>query len=300
MLKASKMEQHSLFIRDGEHHLHLRHIYNVRGGAPVLMIHGAIENGKIFYTESGKGLGCYLAECGFDVYVADMRGRGKSTPAIATQHDHDQHDQITRDLPMMVDFIQRETCQNLHMIGHSWGGVLMASAMVRFPQMLEKLRTQVCFGTKRSVSAKNIERLFKIELVWKRFALFVAKQKGYLPAKDYKIGSDDETLGSLFQSIQWVKQSHWIDPKDGFDYGRAAQTTVWPPTWHFAASKDHALGHPQDIQRFIDETGNQDANYTLLGVNNGNKLDYDHINMLTHPNAREDHFPVLVEWLRRY
>ena len=73
------MQQQSLFIKDGRHQLHIRRIAVQQGGTPVLMLHvGTIENGKIFYTESGKGLACYLAEQGFDVFVADFRGKGKS------------------------------------------------------------------------------------------------------------------------------------------------------------------------------------------------------------------------------
>lgn len=49
--------QQSLFVPCGEHRLHVRHIQpGVAVHAdPILMVHGAIENGRIFYTESGKG-----------------------------------------------------------------------------------------------------------------------------------------------------------------------------------------------------------------------------------------------------
>ena len=294
------LSQASLFIPDGHHQLHLRHIHATQDGEPVLMIHGAIENGKIFYTESGKGLGCFLAEQGFDVYVADMRGRGKSTPSIAEDPNHDQNDQITRDIPMMINFIAQRTGKKVHVICHSWGGVLTASVLARYPEITEKVRSQVCFGTKRTVSAKNFERLFKVELVWKRFSPFIAKRKGYLPGRQYKIGSDDETFGSLTQSVHWVKHTPWTDLKDGFDYAAAATKTNWPPTWHIAAINDYALGHPVDIQRFITETGDTNVLFTVLAKQNGNAMDYDHINMLTHPAAREDHFPDVVAWLKNH
>ena len=76
------MQQESIFIANDGQQLHLRHIWTKPGGVPIFMLHGLIENGLIFYTEKGKGLACYLAEQGFDVYVADLRGRGKSTPMI--------------------------------------------------------------------------------------------------------------------------------------------------------------------------------------------------------------------------
>jgi len=56
--------QESVFIKLGDHQtLHLRRIANQQPSGPVvLLIHGAVENGKIFYTHSNKGLAPFLAE----------------------------------------------------------------------------------------------------------------------------------------------------------------------------------------------------------------------------------------------
>ena len=81
MVNQIQLRQRSRYLNDGDHQLHIRHIYCEGGeqGQPVLMVHGAIENGRIFYNEKGKGFGCYLAQQGFDVYVIDLRGRGHYT-----------------------------------------------------------------------------------------------------------------------------------------------------------------------------------------------------------------------------
>ena len=46
----------------------------------VLMIHGAVENGRIFYSNSGKGLAPFLCNSDSDVFVIDLPGRGESQP----------------------------------------------------------------------------------------------------------------------------------------------------------------------------------------------------------------------------
>mgnify|MGYP000054680651 FL=1 len=99
--------QQSLFVPCGEHRLHVRHIQPgvAIHADPILMVHGAIENGRIFYTESGKGLACFLARHGYQVYVADLRGRGQSTPAIAERAGHGQHELITEDLPALQHWV---------------------------------------------------------------------------------------------------------------------------------------------------------------------------------------------------
>lgn len=100
------MQQESIYIDDGENQLHLRHIWKNNGGVPIFMLHGLIENSFIFYTEKGKGLACFLAEQGFDVYVGDLRGRGKSHPAINAKSSFGQHEAITRDIPLFLEKIQ--------------------------------------------------------------------------------------------------------------------------------------------------------------------------------------------------
>ncbi|WP_371373336.1 alpha/beta fold hydrolase [Thalassotalea aquiviva] len=298
--EQSAVSQQSLFIEDNKHQLHLRHIYQQQGGVPVLMVHGAIENGRIFYTETGKGFACFLARQGFDVYVLDLRGRGKSSPKINAESDHGQFESITKDLPLFIDYVHQLTQQPMHVVCHSWGGVLMASVLVRDKNVASKVRSNVCFGTKRQVTVKSFERFVKLNLVWNRLALSIAKRKGYFDAKKYRIGADNETLKSLSHSVAWVNKSHWQDPEDGFDYFAAAKGFDWPPTWHLTGINDTVMGNPIDVKVFIEESKNTQAKFSVLSKQAGNLVDYDHIDILTHKKAERDHFPKISEWLKQH
>jgi len=289
--------QESLFLSQDGHQLHLRHIWQKSGGTPIFMLHGAIENGLIFYTKKGKGLACYLAEQGFDVYVADLRGRGESKPKIDADAVHGQFEAITQDIPCFLNYITETTKKKVHLIAHSWGGVLLASTLARMPQLAGTILSKTCFGTKRMVTVKSLEKLFKVNIVWNNLAGKLAKRKGFLDAKKHKIGSDNETKQSLADSVAWVKKSDWHDLKDGFDYFKAAKSVDWPPTWHLTGCKDKVLGHAIDVNVFIGES-NPQAKFTLLSKSSGNKENYDHINILTHRSAVNDHFPLLVKWLK--
>ena len=57
--------------QDSPERLHVRRF--VGEGPPILLLHGSVENGRIFYTDSGRGLASYLARNGHDVYVCDLR-----------------------------------------------------------------------------------------------------------------------------------------------------------------------------------------------------------------------------------
>ena len=294
------MQQESIYITEGEEQLHLRHIWQRKGGVPIFMLHGLIENGFIFYTEKGKGLACYLAEQGFDVYVADLRGRGKSLPAINSQSTFGQHETITCDIALFLEKIQSINPQKMHLIAHSWGGVLISSFLARYPKWLDKVYSKTCFGTKRVVTAKTMEAYFKLGFMWRYIAPILAKKNGYFDAKKFRFGSDSETKKSLEESITWVIPGKWHDLNDGFDYYTAAQNITWPPTWHLTGISDYALGHQQDVQLFIDECNNRNAKFSVLSKQAGNQVNYDHINILTHPNTVNDHFPKLALWLKGF
>jgi pimeloyl-ACP methyl ester carboxylesterase len=293
------MQQASIFITDGEDQLHLRHIWKKPGGVPIFMLHGLIENGYIFYTEKGKGLACFLAEQGFDVYVGDLRGRGKSSPAINAKSKFGQHEAITRDIPLFLEKIQQLNTQKIHLIAHSWGGVLITSFLARYPHWLDKVLSKTCFGTKRIVTAKTLEAYFKLGFMWRYIAPMLAKNQGYFDAKKFRFGSDSETQQSLSESIAWVIPGQWHDQSDGFDYYHAAENINWPPTWHFTGINDRALGHRQDVQLFINESSNHAAKFSVLSKKSGSLVDYDHINILTHAQAVNDHFPQLSFWLKQ-
>ncbi|MEM5550932.1 alpha/beta fold hydrolase [Pseudoalteromonas neustonica] len=297
------IKQESVFIKLADQQtLHLRRIYNPNSQGPaVLFVHGAVENGKIFYTHSNKGLAPFLAEQGYVCYVADLRGRGESKPGISKHAHYGQTEAITEDIPAFIDKIaELEGKPPAYWVAHSWGGVLMNSVFARFPHYIADVKACAYFGTKRSLYNHHPKKYFQGNVIWYFLAPILANKHGYLPAKKLKWGSDDETKKSHYQSMQWAKKKPWIDSDDGFDYGAAVSEMHLPPTLHIAGVKDKALAQPIDIQKFIDESGKGVQDLRIYGRKHGHQFDYDHINMLTHPNAKADQFTDLVNWFTAY
>jgi pimeloyl-ACP methyl ester carboxylesterase len=116
------------------------------------MLHGAITNGRIFYTESGKGLAHYLARAGYDVFVLDLRGRGASTPHVDRDATHGQTESICIDLPaVQAAILEINGGKQAHWIAHSWGGVLMSSCLLRFPALIPQVKSCVYFASTCSI-----------------------------------------------------------------------------------------------------------------------------------------------------
>jgi predicted alpha/beta hydrolase len=293
--------------------LHLRHIFagekkdaeqRALGGLDkrppaVFMLHGAVENGRVFYGPAGRGLAPFLARRGFDVFVGELRGRGKGRPHIGPGAAYGQSEAIAEDVPALLDYIEAYSGAPARFwVAHSWGGVILSSVLARFPARAVPLAGAVYFGAKRSVRALNLTRLVYIDLIWKVLCSRLTRYYGYLPARRFRIGSDDETVQSHRQSVEWVRPGPWIDSGDGFDYGAAIQNVRLPPVWFLAAQNDACLGNPRDVYDFMREHGAKNASFSILARRNGNAYDYDHISMLTHRAAVRDHFLQVAAWLR--
>ncbi|AOT11248.1 alpha/beta fold hydrolase [Pseudoalteromonas luteoviolacea] len=282
--------------------LHLRYIHTPgKHGPIVLCLHGAIENGKIFYTHSNKGLAPYLAEQGYRCFVLDLRGRGESDPAISKGHDYGQTESILEDVPTALDFISEQLGQRPeYWVAHSWGGVIMNSVFARFPSEIEYVRACAYFGSKRSLYNNHPEKLLKANIMWYWLAYYYTKKHGFLPAKKLRWGSDSETAKSHRQSAQWAKISPWVDSDDAFDYAKALDKVALPPTLHIAGVNDKALAQPIDIKMFMKESGIGIQELNIYGKKYGHKHNYGHIDMLTHPSAINDQFKDVLNWFDNY
>jgi len=293
-------ESHFIPVVDGET-VHVRRI-GVAGGSScgpaVLMVHGMVENGRVFYSPSDRGFAPFLARRGYDCWVVDLRGRGSSRPHVHRGSSWGQTDELLEDLPVVVDRIVTTRGGPPELwVAHSWGGVLCASVFARFPELAAQVRGCAFFGTKRRVLVHNIERRIQVDLTWKLAARAVVAAVGYLPARRLRWGSDDESRRSWGDCVRWVRErGAWIDPIDGFDYLAASPTTL-PRTLWIAGAGDRCLGHPDDVRLFMRECGDPDGDWMLLARAAGFSRDAGHVDMLTHPSAVDEHFPLVAEWL---
>jgi predicted alpha/beta hydrolase len=293
-----EIRQESIFIElNPTDKLHLKRIFVSQGGPVVFMLHGSIENGKIFYSSSGKGLAPYLARNGYDVFIADLRGRGQGTPKFSRNSRTGQTESITEEIPAFLNEIQKLRGNTLqHWIGHSWGGIILLSFFLRFAHYRPLVKSMVFFGTRRSITVFNLKKLININFFWFFFARILTFFYGYLPAVKFGFGSDNESRKSHKQSIPWVKGKPWVDQQDSFDYGGEIKKAGLPPLLFLTGSSDTDLGNQIDVNNFVREVGNEKSEFRLISKEKGFLHDYGHIDILTHPDSVGDHFPLVLKW----
>lgn len=295
-----KLQQQSYFLKHNQETLHLKRIFQNPNGITVFLMHGSVEDGRIYYSKSGKGLAPFLAQQGYDVFIPDLSGKGQSKPEVSRVSIHGQTEAITIEIPLFLEKIKSikgKTPQ--HWIGHSWGGTLQYAHLLRFPNQENVL--SIChFGVKRRITARNWEWLYKIAFAWYFLGSILTKVYGFMPSKIFKFGSENEPKKFYHQINKWFKNKKWIDD-DGFNYSEQIGKVNLPPSRFLTGVKDYALGAKQDSELFMNELQIQGkSEVVLLGKKYGNAVDYDHNNILIHKACPDDVFPLVIEWFKRF
>ena len=114
----------------------------------VLFVHGATYPAHAAFDLKldGQSWMDYIASRGYDVYLLDIRGYGKSTRPKEMAEDAKNNPPIVRgetavkDIGTVVDFIlARRNIPRLNLLGWSWGSTLMATYTTQNASKVERL-----------------------------------------------------------------------------------------------------------------------------------------------------------------
>jgi len=306
---ADRKPDESIMVSlDHGQQLHVRRIAPDPDAPSVLLIHGLVEDGTIFYSRQGTGLAYFLAENGYDVFVADLRGKGRSWPPLAkvtptdpkrTGYGYNLKDAVTGDLmALMETVVQCKGRAPDFCVGHGWGGILLSSFLARYPEYRGQVSGLVHFGSHRGFSNDSIREKLLVKGVWEQLAGTLSRRKGYVPARFLRLGPIGEYTEIHALSCAWLRGEPWVDPVDQFDYGEALNNGFdYPASLYFCSSKGGGFGNPDDVSAFMKEVGSHNGRMVTLGKAQGNLADYSYTGMLTQESATRDHFPFMVNWM---
>jgi pimeloyl-ACP methyl ester carboxylesterase len=114
----------------------------------VVFVHGATYPAETAFDLKLDGLSWmdYIAQRGYDVWLLDLRGYGRSTRPPEMDQPADRNPPLTtgavgqRDLDAVIDFVRRTRgIDKVTLLGWSWGTTLMATYTTRHPGKVERL-----------------------------------------------------------------------------------------------------------------------------------------------------------------
>ena len=170
----------------------------------VLFVHGATypAHSAFDLPLGGQSWMEYIASRGYDVYLLDVRGYGKSTRPKEMSEDAKNNPPIVRgetavkDIGTVVDFIlARRNIPRLNLLGWSWGTTLMATYTTQNPS--------------------KVERLALYAPVWIRQTASLV-QTGPGPTPAYRTVRRDQAMGRWLTGVPEDKKSALI-PAGWFD-----------------------------------------------------------------------------------
>jgi pimeloyl-ACP methyl ester carboxylesterase len=169
----------------------------------VVFVHGATYPAETAFDLPLGGMSWmdFIASRGFDVYLLDVRGYGRSTrpaamdkpaaesPPVATT------DEAVEDVAAVADFVRgRRSLAKLDLLGWSWGTSIMATYAARHPD--------------------TVERLVLYAPVWLRTTPSLVQVSGQLGA--YRVVSRKDALGRWLTGVAEDRKAALI-PAGWFD-----------------------------------------------------------------------------------
>jgi pimeloyl-ACP methyl ester carboxylesterase len=175
-----------------------------RAERTVVYVHGATYPASTAFDLKLDGLSWmeYIAARGYDVYLLDLRGYGKSTRPKEMAEDGAKNppivrgDTAVRDIGTVVDFVlARRNIPRVSLIGWSWGTTLMS--------------------TYTTQNNSKVERLVLYAPAWIRTTPSLV-QTGPGPTPAYRMVSRDAALGRWLTEVPEDKKAALI-PAGWFD-----------------------------------------------------------------------------------
>jgi len=261
-----------------------------RGAPPVLLVHGTFSNRDFFMGRAGeRGLARALAQRGFDAWVAELRGHGRSG-ALGRNSAWHFEDWIRRDAPALVRGVLEATgSDRLVWLGHSAGGVIAVAFLGTGGDLARRVAGLVLAG----VPAPTGLGIFQYPMA--AAVLGITRTLGRFPARLIGIGPEDEHAGIMEQWMRWNLRGRWVGD-DGTDYFAGCRR-ITVPVLALAGGGDWLIAPPSVCEDLVDAFASRDATFLTCGRKEGFSEDFDHNRMLVSSTARAEVWPLIADWL---
>lgn len=259
-----------------------------RRNTPILLVHGTFSNRHFFLGSGDRGLARYLAARGYDAWVGELRGRGRSGEA-GRVHQWRFEDWIRRDAPALLRGVCEATGrERLAWIGHSAGGVIA----VAYAGLAAELSGAIAGIVTAGAPAPTRPGMWHVPLAALGYGL--TRLLGRFPARALRIGPEDEQPGIMGQWMAWNIRGRWIGD-DGTDYLASARR-VTVPVLALAGAGDF-IAPPSACRALLNAMGGNDHRLIVCGRAQGFDENFSHDRVIVSTPARQQVWPRIADWI---
>ena len=256
---------------------------------PVILVHGTFCQRSFWVSNKGLGFGPYLLGRGYDVWIPELRGHGRS-PRDGRYRNWTAEDHMRWDLPAVQRLVAAKEGRRAHWVGHSWGGVAIVGSLGGGWLSADQMQSAVVLGANITEGDAWMKRTLPRAAAWVVLTLF-----GGVPARLFGLGPEPESRGYMLDFYRWKGRGRQWLTGDGRDYWEGIRR-VTVPLLAFAAAND--TNDPASGCRVLfDAVGSKDKEWVLLGTEQGFSKDYGHVEMVISKAASAEVWPRIGDWL---
>lgn len=281
--ELGKPERYREQTDDGVELSLIRISQEVQYETPVLLTHGTFSNAQVCTR-----LATYLAGNGFDCWILELRGHGRSEPG-PSHPDFERFGDL--DVPAALRGVRERTKKaQLFWIGHSGGGLVLMMHLARHPEACTQINGIVTLASQATDAGATRAGRVKIAL-----GAMANNLVGYAPGPLLKLGPENEFKGVMNQWFRWNWNGRWTG-KDGFDYLEALRR-IEVPALCFAGGGDRFIAPYQGCRRLYNALGSLDKQMVFCAKSEGYGEDYSHARIIASRRAQQEIWPIISEWL---
>ncbi len=297
---------------------------------PVILCHGMSSNRWDMDGPGRISMARFLWQAGYDVWVVELRGAGRSTRPNwfnGKSYDWTFEDYVYHDAPAILRTVLRETGRSaVHWVGHSMGGMI-AYALLMSP-MHRKIASAVTLGspTMSAVGHPSLDfglpyrSLLRLlpnrvpigslaRLFWPLAPVLATGLRGSIDELGWRPGNADVGLlrtlmltavddvpASLLQEFaRWYDTKAMSDRYAMFDFTEHLER-IHTPILIISGSHD-GLTPARDLENVYERIGSKDKQFKVIGVAEGFRNDYSHVDLVLGRHAPDDVYPLVQQWL---
>lgn len=295
------------------------HHYPGKGEA-VLLVHGIASNANFWDVSDDLSVAQTLQTQGFDVWALDERGHG----AAKKNHERKRQrygwtidDYGRYDVDTAIQYIQDQGHTDVHYVGHSLGGMILAPYVAAHgtealksitviaspmdfahPDLLWRVANPIAALSPPKIPTDHIARM---GAVFPRTPLgfdSLLFSEGSLTSKQrrtmYRRVVSPMTRKEITQFRRTFINGVFLS-EDGINYEKTLET-VQTPALVVAGRGDHAA--PSDrVMGYYHALGSSEKKWIVMGTDFGHQHDYGHLDIILSDGAFDDFIPLFVDWL---
>lgn len=261
-----------------------------KGRQPVVLVHGSFTNLGFWLSAQGIGFARHLVDSGYDVWLMEARGHG-----LSPRNDHYKDNSLERyalsDVPAANEFVIEKTGIKPIWMGHSLGGVLIASSIASGALPEAQVSGIALLGTQ----AVRRRWFLQIPLIAPLAKLYF-NMSTEMDGRKLKIGPENEPSGIAKEYLNWFG----LFGKWQFKNTKSPLLDRWKalslPVLSVGAQNDQS-DPAKYCHIFYDQCGSQKKTWKLLSKDEGFSRDFGHVDMVVSKEAAEEVWPMLTDWL---